>query len=54
VQFAERYTSAAPRGIAEDDYVAVECRGRVKIDQENRIITPIATFAASPTAGWPS
>jgi uncharacterized protein len=28
-QFADQYTSAAHRFIAEDDYVVVECRGRV-------------------------
>ena len=28
-QFAERYTNTAHRFIAEDDYVVVECRGRV-------------------------
>ena len=28
-QFADRYTNTAIRMIAEDDYVAVECRGRV-------------------------
>jgi uncharacterized protein len=28
-QFAERYTNIAHRFIAEDDYVVVECRGRV-------------------------
>lgn len=28
-QFAEHYTNTAQRFIAEDDYVVVECRGRV-------------------------
>ena len=28
-QFADRYTNTAQRFIAEDDYVVVECRGRV-------------------------
>jgi uncharacterized protein len=28
-QFADRYTNTAVRMIAEDDYVVVECRGRV-------------------------
>jgi uncharacterized protein len=28
-QFADQYTSTAHRFIAEDDYVVVECRGRV-------------------------
>jgi ketosteroid isomerase-like protein len=28
-QFADRYTNTAHRFIAEDDYVVVECRGRV-------------------------
>jgi len=28
-QFADRYTNTALRMIAEDDYVVVECRGRV-------------------------
>lgn len=28
-QFADQYTSTAQRFIAEDDYVVVECRGRV-------------------------
>lgn len=28
-QFAEQYTNEASRIIAEDDYVVVECRGRV-------------------------
>jgi hypothetical protein len=28
-QFADRYTNTAIRMIAEDDYVVVECRGRV-------------------------
>jgi uncharacterized protein len=28
-QFADRYTNSADRLIAEDDYVVVECRGRV-------------------------
>ena len=28
-QFADRYTNSAHRFIAEDDYVVVECRGRV-------------------------
>jgi ketosteroid isomerase-like protein len=28
-QFADRYTNTAHRIIAEDDYVVVECRGRV-------------------------
>jgi ketosteroid isomerase-like protein len=29
VQFADQYTNTAHRFIAEDDYVVVECRGRV-------------------------
>jgi len=29
LQFADRYTSAASRIVAEDDVVVVECRGRV-------------------------
>lgn len=28
-QFADRYTNTAQRFIAEDDYVVIECRGRV-------------------------
>jgi uncharacterized protein len=30
-QFADRYTNTAQRIIAEDDYVVVECRGRVTL-----------------------
>lgn len=30
-QFADTYTNTAHRFIAEDDYVAVECRGRVSL-----------------------
>ena len=30
-QFAERYTNTAVQIVAEDDYVVVECRGRVTL-----------------------